>query len=130
MNYVRLGSSGLKVSRIALGMMSYGDPQERKWFLGEEVAVPIVRRAAEAGINFFDTADMYSQGMSEEITGRVLAKFSAARRLRARHEALFETRQLQRRSPSRVGLHSTIVGTPIFDPTRATGGLRDIDDLT
>jgi len=75
MNYVRLGSSGLKVSRIALGMMSYGDPQERKWFLGEEVAVPIVRRAAEAGITFFDTADMYSQGMSEEITGRVLAKF-------------------------------------------------------
>jgi len=75
MNYVRLGSSGLKVSRIALGMMSYGDPQERKWFLGEEVAVPIVRRAAEAGVTFFDTADMYSQGMSEEITGRVLAKF-------------------------------------------------------
>jgi aryl-alcohol dehydrogenase-like predicted oxidoreductase len=75
MNYMRLGSSGLKVSRIALGMMSYGDPQERKWFLGEEVAEPIVRRAAEAGITFFDTADMYSQGMSEEITGRVLAKF-------------------------------------------------------
>jgi 1-deoxyxylulose-5-phosphate synthase len=75
MNYVRLGSSGLKVSRIALGMMSYGDPKDRKWFLGEDVAEPIVRRAAEAGVTFFDTADMYSQGMSEEITGRVLAKF-------------------------------------------------------
>jgi len=75
MNYVRLGSSGLKVSRIALGMMSFGDSEHRKWFLGEDVAEQIVRRAAEAGVTFFDTADMYSLGMSEEITGRVLAKF-------------------------------------------------------
>ena len=75
MNYVRLGSSGLKVSRIALGMMSFGDSQDRKWFLGEDVAEQIVRRAAEAGVTFFDTADMYSRGMSEQITGRVLAKF-------------------------------------------------------
>ena len=107
MNYLQLGSSGLKVSRIALGMMSYGDPQERKWFLGEEVAVPIVRRAAEAGINFFDTADMYSLGMSEEITGRVLAKFfRAAGRLRARHEGLLRNGIRPERSRSVAQTHN------------------------
>ncbi|HEV7933597.1 MAG TPA: aldo/keto reductase [Actinomadura sp.] len=73
MEYTRLGSSGLKVSRICLGMMSYGDPASREWFLGEDAAEPIVRRAVEGGINFFDTADMYSEGVSEEITGRLLA---------------------------------------------------------
>jgi aryl-alcohol dehydrogenase-like predicted oxidoreductase len=72
MEYVRLGSSGLKVSRICLGMMSYGDPASRAWHLGEQEAEPIVRRAVEAGVTFFDTADMYSEGMSEEITGRLL----------------------------------------------------------
>lgn len=79
MDYTRLGSSGLKVSRICLGMMSYGDPASRKWHLGEDVAEPIVRRAVEAGVTFFDTADMYSKGMSEEITGRLLAKLFARR---------------------------------------------------
>jgi len=79
MQYVRLGSSGLKVSRIALGMMSYGDPTSRPWFLREDAAEPIVRRAVEAGINFFDTADMYSVGTSEEITGRLLARLFARR---------------------------------------------------
>jgi len=72
--YVRLGASGLKVSRICLGMMSYGDPASRKWMLPEDVAEPIVRQAVEAGLTFFDTADMYSDGVSEEITGRLLAK--------------------------------------------------------
>jgi aryl-alcohol dehydrogenase-like predicted oxidoreductase len=72
--YARLGSSGVKVSRIALGMMSYGSKTERVWHLGEDEAEPIVRRAVEAGVTFFDTADMYSQGLSEEITGRLLAK--------------------------------------------------------
>ncbi|HET8652029.1 MAG TPA: aldo/keto reductase [Gaiellaceae bacterium] len=71
---VRLGSSGLHVSRICLGMMSYGDPASRAWHLGEREAEPIVRRAVEAGVTFFDTADMYSEGMSEEITGRLLAR--------------------------------------------------------
>jgi aryl-alcohol dehydrogenase-like predicted oxidoreductase len=74
MHYVRLGSSGLKVSRICLGMMSYGDTTERAWHLGEEAAEPIVRQAAESGVTFFDTADMYSAGMTEEITGRLLGK--------------------------------------------------------
>jgi 1-deoxyxylulose-5-phosphate synthase len=74
MRYTRLGSSGLKVSRIALGMMSYGAKDERVWHLGEDDAEPIVRRAVEAGVTFFDTADTYSDGLTEEITGRLLAK--------------------------------------------------------
>ncbi|MCW2913363.1 MAG: aldo/keto reductase [Actinomycetia bacterium] len=74
MKYIRLGSSGLQVSRICLGMMSYGDPASRAWHLDEDAAEPIVRRAVEAGVTFFDTADMYSGGVSEEITGRLLSK--------------------------------------------------------
>lgn len=72
MQYVRLGETGLKVSRLCLGMMSYGDPAWRDWVLPEAEGRPIVRRAAEQGINFFDVADMYSLGVSEEITGRLL----------------------------------------------------------
>jgi len=79
MDYVRLGSTGLKVSRICLGMMSYGSPTRRKWMLPEETAEPMVRRAVEAGIQYFDTADMYSGGVSEEITGRLLTKLFASR---------------------------------------------------
>jgi 1-deoxyxylulose-5-phosphate synthase len=79
MEYVPLGSSALKVSRICLGMMSYGDPGSRAWMLPEEAAEPIVRQAAEAGVTFFDTADMYSNGLSEEITGRLLGKLFARR---------------------------------------------------
>jgi 1-deoxyxylulose-5-phosphate synthase len=79
MRYVRLGSSGLQVSRIALGMMSYGDPATQRWALAEAGAGPIVRRAAEAGVIFFDTADVYSDGVSEEITGRLLARLFARR---------------------------------------------------
>lgn len=71
MRYVRLGSTGLKVSRICLGMMSFGN-LSREWPLTEDAAEPIVRRAVEGGIMFFDTADLYSQGLSEEITGRLL----------------------------------------------------------
>jgi 1-deoxyxylulose-5-phosphate synthase len=77
MQYVRLGRSGLKVSRIGLGMMSYGDPSGQSgqpWALREDEAEPIVRQAVEAGITFFDTADMYSNGASEQITGRLLEK--------------------------------------------------------
>ena len=79
MEYVRLGTSGLEVSRICLGMMSYGDPAVRAWQLPEEDAEPIVRYAVEAGVTFFDTADMYSRGRSEEITGRLLAKLFPSR---------------------------------------------------
>ena len=74
MDYARLGSTGLKVSRICLGMMSYGDKAQRAWALDESQAEPIVRRAVEGGITFFDTADVYSAGVSEQITGRLLAR--------------------------------------------------------
>jgi aryl-alcohol dehydrogenase-like predicted oxidoreductase len=79
MEYVRLGSSGLKVSRICLGMMSYGDPSWREWMLDEDGAEPIVRRGVELGVTFFDTADVYSMGVSEQITGRLLRKLFARR---------------------------------------------------
>jgi 1-deoxyxylulose-5-phosphate synthase len=77
--YARLGSSGLKVSRIALGMMSYGSQTERRWHLGEDEAEKIVRRAVESGVTFFDTADTYSDGVTEELTGRLLAKLFGRR---------------------------------------------------
>ncbi|WP_433468931.1 aldo/keto reductase [Spirillospora sp. CA-128828] len=79
MRYMKLGSSGLQVSRICLGMMTYGDPGSWEWLLREDAAEPIVRRAVEAGVTFFDTADMYSDGASEEITGRLLGKLFARR---------------------------------------------------
>jgi aryl-alcohol dehydrogenase (NADP+) len=72
MEYTKLGNTGIEVSRICLGMMSYGDPEWRPWILPEGDAQPFVRRAVELGINFFDTADMYSVGVSEEVTGRLL----------------------------------------------------------
>jgi 1-deoxyxylulose-5-phosphate synthase len=75
-NYVNLGASGLEVSRIALGMMTFGTPEWRPWVLDEEAARPIVRRAIELGITLFDTADMYSAGMSEEITGELLREYA------------------------------------------------------
>jgi len=72
MEYTNLGRTGLKVSRICLGCMSFGDPEWRDWVLPAENARPIVERSLELGINFFDTADMYSRGVSEEITGKLL----------------------------------------------------------
>jgi aryl-alcohol dehydrogenase-like predicted oxidoreductase len=72
MEYVRLGRSGLKVSRLCLGMMTYGTPAWRPWVLDEAASRPFIARALEWGINFFDTADMYSRGVSEEVTGRAL----------------------------------------------------------
>ncbi len=92
--YSRLGNTGLKVSRICLGMMSYGDPQWREWILGEEDAAPFVRRAAEAGINFFDTADIYSIGVSEEVTGRLLRDVFPAR-----EDYVLATKVYQRMGP-------------------------------
>jgi len=76
MDYVNLGASGLKVSRIALGMMTFGTTAWRPWVLDEDAARPIVRRAVELGINVFDTADMYSAGVSEEITGKLVREFA------------------------------------------------------
>jgi aryl-alcohol dehydrogenase-like predicted oxidoreductase len=75
MDYVNFGKTGLKVSRICLGMMTYGTSQWRPWILNEADSRPIVKRAVELGINFFDTADMYSAGGSEELTGKFLREF-------------------------------------------------------
>jgi aryl-alcohol dehydrogenase-like predicted oxidoreductase len=79
MDYVNLGSTGLKVSRLCLGAMTYGSKKWREWVLEEEEARPFFRRAIEAGINFFDTADVYSLGVSEEITGRALKEYGPSR---------------------------------------------------
>lgn len=79
MEYVNLGRTGLKVSRICLGFMTYGSSKWRPWVLDDNASRPFVRRAWEAGINFFDTADMYSDGMSEEVLGRALREFAIPR---------------------------------------------------
>ncbi|MFJ2164716.1 aldo/keto reductase [Streptomyces griseofuscus] len=78
MQYVKLGSTGLDVSRVCLGCMTYGVPERGKheWTLEEEAARPLIRQALEAGINFFDTANVYSDGTSEEIVGRALKDFA------------------------------------------------------
>ncbi len=76
MDYVKLGNTGLKVSRLCLGMMTYGTSKWRDWVLDEAESRPFVQRALEAGINFFDTADVYSVGVSEEVTGRAIRDFA------------------------------------------------------
>src|SRR4051812_38935632 len=86
MDYVRLGTTGLKVSPICLGCMSYGSPQWRSWVLDEEQSRPFIQKALEAGINFFDTADVYSNGESERVTGKALKDFAK------RHEVVIATK--------------------------------------
>ena len=76
MQYLNLGRTGLKVSRLCLGMMTYGSTNWRAWVLDEEQGRPIIQKAVESGINFFDTANAYSKGVSEEITGRALRDFA------------------------------------------------------
>jgi aryl-alcohol dehydrogenase (NADP+) len=79
MEYVRMGDTGTKVSRLCLGTMSYGSKKWREWVIEEEEARPLIRQALEAGINFFDSADMYSLGRSEEILGRAIREFASSR---------------------------------------------------
>ena len=79
MDYVRFGRTGLKVSRLCLGCMTYGDPKWREWVLDEEQSLPFIRQAWEAGINFFDTADMYSLGASESILGKAFKSLAISR---------------------------------------------------
>jgi aryl-alcohol dehydrogenase-like predicted oxidoreductase len=86
MDQIRLGSSGLHVSRVCLGMMSYGNDSDRPWVLDEAGAEPIIRRAVEGGITFFDSADVYSQGASEVATGRLVGN------LLSRDEAVIATK--------------------------------------
>ena len=75
MEYVNLGTTGLRVSRICLGMMGIGNDSDRAWAIPEDEAEPVVRAAVEGGITFFDTADAYSHGASEVATGRLVSKF-------------------------------------------------------
>ncbi|HEY1447361.1 MAG TPA: aldo/keto reductase [Caulobacteraceae bacterium] len=86
MDYVRLGQTGLKVSRLCLGCMSYGSSKWRPWVQDEEGALPFFKAAIEAGINFFDTADVYSQGESERVTGKALKEYAK------RHEVIIATK--------------------------------------
>ena len=79
MQYTRLGSTGVTVSRLCLGMMSFGSRQRMAWVLEEDEARPLIRQAIDLGINFFDTADTYSRGVSEEITGRALKEYGPPR---------------------------------------------------
>ena len=76
MDYVNLGRTGLRVSRLCLGTMTFGSTAWRPWILPEDASRPFIRRALDAGVNFFDTADMYSRGVSEEIVGRALADYA------------------------------------------------------
>ncbi|MDJ0788367.1 MAG: aldo/keto reductase [Myxococcota bacterium] len=101
MKFTRLGSTGLEVSRLCLGMMTYGSPAWREWVLDEEASVPLLRAAYEAGIRFFDTADMYSNGVSEEILGRFLREHAR------RDEVVVATKlfyPLRDEGPNRQGL--------------------------
>ncbi len=79
MEYVNLGATGVQVSRLCLGMMTYGSKKWREWVLDEDESRPIIKRALDGGINFFDTADIYSDGASEEVTGRALKHFGIRR---------------------------------------------------
>jgi aryl-alcohol dehydrogenase (NADP+) len=80
MHYVNLGSAGVKVSRVALGCLTFGSKRWRPWVLEEDEAVPLIKRALDQGVNFFDTADFYSLGASEEILGRALRRLGVPRR--------------------------------------------------
>ncbi|HEY5483600.1 MAG TPA: aldo/keto reductase, partial [Propionibacteriaceae bacterium] len=76
MDYVRLGTSGLKVSRICLGCMSFGDASQRGWTLDQDAAEPIFRKALELGITFWDTANVYASGTSEQIVGHAIREYT------------------------------------------------------
>ena len=97
MQYVNLGAAGLRVSRVCLGMMSFGNDSDKPWVLDEAAAEPIVRAAVEGGITFFDTADTYSQGASEIATGRLL------RKLLTREEIVLATKVFMPMTPGENG---------------------------
>jgi 1-deoxyxylulose-5-phosphate synthase len=97
MQYVNLGATGLRVSRICLGMMSFGNDSDKPWVLDEQAAEPIVRAAVDGGITFFDTADTYSQGASELATGRLLSK------LLTREELVVATKVFMPMTPGENG---------------------------
>jgi aryl-alcohol dehydrogenase-like predicted oxidoreductase len=119
MDYVKLGSTGLDVSRICLGCMSFGEPDRgrHEWSLGEEAARPFIQQAIDAGINFFDTADAYSDGSSEEIVGRALADVAA------RDDVVIATKVFNRMrpGPNGAGLSRKAIMTGIDASLRRLG---------
>jgi aryl-alcohol dehydrogenase (NADP+) len=117
MDYINLGRSGLKVSRICLGMMSYGTSKWRDWVLDEDESRPLIQQALELGINFFDTADVYSLGVSEEVTGRALRDFAR------RDEVIIATKVYQRMSddPNDRGLSRKHIMDSIDNSLRRLG---------
>src|SRR4051812_26469552 len=124
MEYVRLGQTGLEVSRIALGCMTYGDPARgnHPWTLDEEASRPLIRRAVEAGITFFDTANVYSDGSSEEIVGRALGAMTP------RQEVVIATKVhgRMRPGPNGAGLSRKAIMTEV-DASLARLGTDYID---
>ncbi|MEA2618785.1 MAG: 1-deoxyxylulose-5-phosphate synthase, partial [Chloroflexota bacterium] len=119
MEYVKLGSTGLDVSRICLGGMSFGVPGQgdNNWSLDEDASRPLIRRALEAGVNFFDTANVYSAGTSEEIIGRALAEYAD------RAEIVLATKLngRTRPGPNGAGLSRKAVMTEIDNSLRRLG---------
>src|SRR5213076_3621524 len=119
MDYVNLGRTGLKVSRICLGCMTYGesDRGNHTWTLGEEASRPFIRRAIELGINFFDTANVYSDGTSEEIVGRALKDFTR------RDEVVIATKVhgRMRPGPNGAGLSRKAIFAEIDNSLRRLG---------
>jgi len=119
MQFIRLGRTGLSVSRICLGCMTYGVPERgtHPWTIGEEASRPLIRQAVEAGINFFDTANIYSDGTSEEIVGRALREFAR------RDEIVVATkgRFANRRGPNLGGLSRKALFQQVDDSLRRLG---------
>src|SRR3984885_6706042 len=119
MDYVRLGQTGMEVSRICLGCMTYGVPDRgnQPWALNEEASRPFIKRALESGINFFDTANVYSGGTSEEIVGRALKDFAR------REEVVIATKVhgRMRPGPNGAGLSRRAIMTEIDASLRRLG---------
>ena len=116
MDFVNLGATGLRVSRVCLGMMSFGNDSDRPWVLDEDAAEPIVRAAVEAGINFFDTADMYSSGASEVATGRLVPKYLS------RDEAVIATKVFMPMTPGPERRRAVAQAHPRRRSTRRCSG--------
>ncbi len=117
MEYVRLGATGLAVSRLCLGCMSFGDPGWQPWVLGEEASQSFFRLAVELGINFFDTADMYSLGISEEITGRALRRYGNDHEIVLASKVFFKLQE----GPNRGGLSRKNIVQSCEDSLRRLG---------
>ncbi|HEX2618987.1 MAG TPA: aldo/keto reductase [Phototrophicaceae bacterium] len=117
MQYINLGNTGLKVSRLCLGMMSYGTSQWREWVLNEDASRPFVQKAVESGINFFDTANGYSNGVSEEVTGRLLREFVKRDEVVVATKVYFPTGD----KPNQSGLSRKHIMTEIDNSLRQLG---------